>query len=206
MRLPLFALLLVAPALASAQDVAPPDVGDEAPTAADELLLPEPDEPDEATGGALVSPSPGGTELARPDAVDPDRVARLLAGIEARRAALARDRGGADLEMAIAVNLYAGGALLALLATSLLVGVAFEGACINGVIDECTDGAAFLIGALPAAIGSLALFVGAYTTEMRARERHRILDLGERDIEASERALPGRFRMALAPGGFAARF
>jgi hypothetical protein len=196
-------LVLALPTLASAQASASRD---DAP--AETELDGAPAEPDAGgaveRGSALPAPVPGGRTLARPSVLDPERTARLLAGIEARRLALSRDRGSAELEMVVAVNLYVGGALLALLTTSLLVGVAFEGACIHGVIDECTDGAAFLIGAIPAAIGALALFAGAFTTETRARARHRAIDDRERGLE--DAAASEGVRLAPAPGGIAARF
>jgi hypothetical protein len=210
----LFTLYLLWPLNASAQPPADAPEGPRAEAAGGAVPSAAPPEatgagvagPDRSAGDALDAPRPGGHTLARPDALDAERTARLLAGIEARRAALARDRGGAELEMAVAVNLYVGGALLALLTTSLLVGVAFEGACLNGVIDECTDGADFLIGALPAAIGSFALFAGAFTTETRARHRHRLLDEREHGIEDAERALPAGVRLALSPAGLAVAF
>jgi hypothetical protein len=191
-------LCLLVPSLADAQGPAglPVEDGAEHPEAGPEV----------DGGDALHAPAPGGHELARPAAPDPERTARLLSGIEARRAALSRDRGSAELEMVVAVSLYVGGALLALLTTSLIVGVAFEGACINGVIDECTDGADFLIGAIPAAIGSFALFAGAFTTETRARHRHRLLDERERGVEDAERALPARAALVLTPAGLAVTF
>lgn len=146
--------------------------------------------PDATSGRALVAP-------ARDDA----RVERLLGSIDVLREELQRDRGGADLEMAVAVNLYVGGVMLSILSASLLIGTIFEGVCVNGVIEECTDGAAFLIGAIPSTLGALGLLVGAATTETRARARHEALDAREGEIDEAVRAVEARFDLALSPFG-----
>lgn len=155
---------------AAAADDAPPEE-----TAADALVLDE----------AVVEP-PATTEgraLAAP-VVDPARAERVLRNIAFAEEALREERGGADLTLAVAVNLYVGGALLSVLSVSLLVGIALEAACINGVVDECLDGPGYLAGFIPSALGAAALLIGAYTTEQRASAHYRSLDERAAALEA----------------------
>ena len=71
--------------------------------------------------------------------------------------------------------------------------------CINGDISECTDGPAFLIGAIPATIGAAALLFGAATTDQRVQAHYRSLDRRGREIEDRRRALAPSASLSFGP-------
>jgi hypothetical protein len=159
------------------------------PNIVDELISEQPTEliEDEA-----------GRELSAP-AVDSRRVERLLAGIEAQRFSLRDDRGGANMEMAVAVNLYVGGVMLSILSASLLVGAILEGVCFNGNVDECTDGPGFIAGMIPSTLGAVALLVGASFTERSANVRHHDVDAREEALDEVADRVRSRYRVASRP-------
>jgi hypothetical protein len=80
-----------------------------------------------------------------------------------------------------------------------------EAVCINGIIDECVDGAAFLTGAIPTAVVAATLLIGASFAERGARTRHRELDVRERELGERRRALERRVGLALGPLSFGVR-
>lgn len=159
----------------------------------DPLLLPEvvDEAEEEEEGSALASPR-----------IDAAGSARALRNLDFASRALAHERGSADLEFAVAVNLYVGGVLLSVLSASLIIGTVFEAACINGDISECTDGPAFLIGAIPATIAAVALLFGGATTEARAQAHYRSLDRREREVEDRRRLLPSA-SLSIGPASIA---
>lgn len=175
--------------------VIPPPPGAEPAVELDPaLVIPE------SVPEAAPEPPPGADALAAPNA-DREVAARLLQNLALAEEALARERTGADWTMAIAVNLYVGGAMLGLLSISLIVGVILEAVCFNGIPDECTDGPAFITGAIPSAIGAVSLMIGAYTTEQRARARHETLDLRRDGIESQRREVESRLSLSISPFG-----
>lgn len=101
------------------------------------------------------------------------------------------------------MNLYVGGVLLSVLSASLIIGTIFEAACINGDISECTDGPAFLIGAIPATIAAVALLFGAATTEQRAQAHYRSLDRRGREVEDRRRLLGPSASVLVGPASIA---
>lgn len=141
--------------------------------------------PERVEGRALSAPR-----------IDPARAERVLRSLAFAEQALADERGGADLTLAVAINLYVGGALLSIVSVSLLVGIVLESVCINGIVDECLDGPSFLAGFIPTALGAAALLVGARTTEERASAHYRSLEERAEALEARRLAAP---RAALEP-------
>ena len=167
-----------APAHAEPPTVAPAPEAASVETDALEIA-PEPEVRPRAEGRALAAP-----------AFDPVRVERALRNLAFAEQALTEERGGADLTLAVAVNLYVGGGLLSIASVSLLVGVVLESVCINGVVDECLDGPSFLAGFIPSALGAAALLVGARTTEERASAHYRSLEERANTLEARRLAGP----------------
>ncbi len=171
---------------ASSSAVADTETDAEAPeVAVDEGTLVIERAPDRAEGRALSTPR-----------VDPTRAERALRNLAFAEQALAEERGAADITLAVAVNLYVGGALLSIVSASLLVGIVLESVCFNGVVDECLDGPSFLAGLIPSALGAVSLLVGARITEERATAHYRSLDARAESLETRRRAAP---RAALAP-------
>lgn len=158
----------------------------EAEAEADALVIDtEPEAPPPAEGRALSAPR-----------VDPAHAERVLRNLAFAEQALAEEHGAADLTLAVAINLYVGGALLSIVSVSLLVGIVLESVCINGIVDECLDGPSFLSGFIPSALGAAALLIGAQITEQRASAHYRSLEERAEALEARRLAGP---RAALEP-------
>jgi hypothetical protein len=197
------------PAIASAQDgagaLAAPDP--QATEPAEIAPDGEQGDPAEATerDRAEAGPSRSGID-GLPAPVEISQAAlRSLANLDVHELALDRDRGSNDFDQLVAITLYVGGVALSIAGVSLIVGVIFEAACVNGLVDECADGPAFVSAAIPVSVGAAVLLAGATIIQRRVDTWDRDLDARERELEGERERREREVGLAIGPGSLGLR-
>lgn len=131
------------------------------------------------------------------------RSVRELANLEIQELALERDIGQADLQQVLSVMLYVGAVGGAIASVALALGTVFEAICVDGDIDDCLDGPSYIAGAIPTALVTATLFIGATLYQRRVDARRSVYDERRREIHERRQRLEHDLGLALGPTSIA---
>lgn len=149
---------------------------------------------------SLASPAAAQGAAALPAPMEASqRQVRELANLEIEALALDREREQTGVEQAVAVTLFIGAVGGAIASVSLALGTILEAICIDGVIDDCLDGPSYVAAAIPTALVTATLFVGASIYQNRVDARRAVFDERGREIEERRERIQHDLGLALGP-------